>query len=96
MSNFTSVCYFPAHCEDCKKLVEVNLLADCTTCPHCGSSRVIPYDHSTLIGEIGTRGVAHWYAGAELGRTPSLTNGTYRCPECKQYLLRFKEIALWD
>lgn len=97
MATFMEICYFPAYCEVCLELVEANLLAKPVECPVCDSSQVIPYDDEKLIGEIGEEEVEAWNMEEQLDRELVLTDGTYFCPSCEEFKLRFKPGMLcWD
>jgi Zn finger protein HypA/HybF involved in hydrogenase expression len=97
MRNFDSVCNFPAYCDECSSLVQVNVLLETLRCPNCGSRRVRSYDHPDLQGRRGNRQVASWDVSAKLGRSVSLDDGTYLCPACGKLSLRFSDgELLWD
>jgi len=97
MATSMDICYFPAYCDRCRELVEANLLAKPVECPMCGSSPVIPYDDEKLVGEIGEEEVESWNMEEDLGRELVLTDGTYFCPSCEEFKLRFKHGMLcWD
>jgi hypothetical protein len=77
--------------------VEANLLAKPVICPTCESSPVIPYDDEKFVGEIGVEEVESWNMEEELGRELVLRDGTYFCPSCEEFKLRFKPGMLcWD
>ena len=97
MATFKEICYFPVYCEVCLELVEANLLAKPVKCPACEGSRVIPYDNVKLIGEIGENEIESWNMEEDLGRELVLTDGTYFCPSCEEFKLRFKHgMVNWD
>ena len=97
MMNFGSVCYFPALCMKCRRLVQVNLLSKTVRCPRCRSRRVKAYDSNDLVGEVGRNEVTSWHVEDKLGRDLLLTDGRYLCPSCGEYKLRFEEGGLlWD
>ena len=97
MATFEEVCYFPACCEQCHELVEVNLLANPVRCPECDGSQVIPYDDAKLIGERGANEVESWNMEEELGRELVLTDGSYYCPSCGKFKLKFRPAQVcWD
>lgn len=82
------LCLYPAYCETCKKVVEVNLLAD-IKCPECAEV-VVPYTDQSLVGVLGDRVVDTCYDF-------KLTNGSYRCPKCGKMSLYFEHgYILWD
>ena len=97
MRNFDSVCFFPAHCDACSSLVGVNLLLKTLLCPNCSSRCVRSYDHPDLQGQRGAREVASWSIFDKSERSLSLNDGTYLCPACKKFSLRFSDGGLrWD
>lgn len=97
MANFHTTCYFPALCTVCNKLVQVNLLAKRVRCHKCRSSKVTPYDNPELSLQKGDSIIADWHVESELGRVLILHNGTYLCPLCKEFKLRFIDSGLcWD
>jgi hypothetical protein len=50
-----------------------------------------------LIGEIGENEIESWNMEEDLGRELILTDGTYFCPSCEEFKLRFKPGMLcWD
>lgn len=96
MLDFHNTCLFPAICPDCGEIVEVNVLEATPSCGSCGSTRVKPYHLDELRLEPGSRTVVEWRL-LEHGRAVSLTDGTYLCPSCGAFELRFQEGGtLWD
>jgi len=95
MREFQSVCRFPAYCECCHLLVEVNLLVKTPRCPHCQSRRVRSYDHPSLQGQVGKEEVVSWNVSDRLGRVLMLHDGTYLCPACGQLTLRFSHGGIY-
>jgi hypothetical protein len=88
MLNFKTTCLFPCLCEDCKEVVQGNLLAKRTKCPKCGKTGIIPYDDPKLID---------WNVSGKLGRSLKLTNGDYLCPKCERFTMTFMDDGLcWD
>lgn len=95
--NFMEVCYFPVLCRNCKEIVQLNLLSERKLCPKCKGSQVIPYDNKKLVGKLGKNEVVSWNIEEQLGRVLRLTDGTYFCPSCGEYKLRFGPgDILWD
>jgi hypothetical protein len=90
MLDYETYCSFPCCCEKCHSLVEANLLVKQLRCPKCRSTKMIPYGDHRLVGEKGENVVESW-------DDLSLSDGTYKCPECEKMTLRFRpgEI-LWD
>ena len=90
MLDYETYCSFPCYCEKCHSLIEANLLVKQLRCPKCRSTKMIPYGDPRLMGEPGENVVESW-------GERSLTDGTYKCPECEKMTLRFRpgEI-LWD
>jgi Zn finger protein HypA/HybF involved in hydrogenase expression len=86
---FREVNLFPAYCERCKDVVEINLYAD-LKCPKCAEP-VVPYTDRSLLGSPGDRNVVNW---GDL----TLTNGAYKCPKCGKMSLHFEDGGglLWD
>jgi predicted RNA-binding Zn-ribbon protein involved in translation (DUF1610 family) len=90
MMTFQSICYFPGLCQDCKKVVQVDLLAKELRCPNCEGKEVIAYNDARLVQTPGPRVVVQWG-----GRT--LTDGNYKCPGCGIFSLQFSDGGLhWD
>lgn len=97
LKNHTTTCYFPCLCDNCHNIVQVNLLAETTSCPQCQAPNPIPYDDTRLIGSLGNRKVDQWNVQARLGRELILTDGKYRCPKCGGMSLEFVgPTLLWD
>ena len=96
---FKYKCYFPCLCEKCEDVVEVNLLNmfENPNCPNCNCDKVISYDHNDLKGIKGDSDVVSWNVRWKLGRELKLTNGTYKCPKCKEMTLKFVPLFyIWD
>jgi hypothetical protein len=96
-SNYLTFGSMPALCEHCQTLVTVNKYAKPPQCPKCKSPQVVPYDDPALNAKSDTTITESgrvWEAMA--GSAYLLTCGTYLCPACKQYTLRFIETCLWD
>ena len=88
ISSASELCFYPAYCEACKNVVEINLLAD-MKCPEC-SSPVVPYTDKSLAGISGDYIVDTCYEF-------KLTNGSYKCPKCGKMTLYFESnLILWD
>jgi len=97
MLNFDRVCIFPALCEDCRLLVSVNLYEDSPKCPQCKKENIIPYGHTRLVGKKSRSVVVDWHVKDRLGRVLKLHKGTYYCPACGEFNLRFSDSGLcWD
>jgi Zn finger protein HypA/HybF involved in hydrogenase expression len=97
MRNSTTTCFFPCLCENCRSVVQVNLLAKAVKCPLCRAPNPIPYDDARLWASPGHRHVAEWNMENRLGRKLELTDGKYRCPKCGQMSLEFRDGGLcWD
>jgi Zn finger protein HypA/HybF involved in hydrogenase expression len=90
MMNFMTVCNFPALCNSCQEIVQVNLLSERKLCPKCKDSQVIPYDDKKLVGKLGKNEIVSWNMEEQLGRVLRLTDGIYLCPSCEEYKLRFE------
>ena len=97
MVNGPTTCYFPCLCEACHKVVQVNLLARRLRCPKCRGANPVPYDDPRLLGSPGENVVAAWNIKEQLGRSLSLTDGSYFCPKCQNMSLQFRDSGLcWD
>ena len=83
MCNFKTTEYFPALCSGCSNIVQVNNKDDKPQCPDCNSTDVTLYYDDSLIGTVGDRKIATSFF-------ISLTNGTYKCPQCGKYTLQFQ------
>lgn len=95
-ANFTTVCMFPAYCAGVKQVFTVNMYQNPPANPLCHGAAPMPYDHPSLIGEVGKGIVASWNTERKLGRTLVLTNGAYLCPACGQKRMRFFPAGMWD
>lgn len=82
-------CSFPCLCEGCNDLVTANLLVRPPVCPECGSTALVPYDQTELIGCRGALTEASCWMQEGIGRDLVLTDGLYRCPRCNRMSLRF-------
>jgi hypothetical protein len=94
MHNFETLWCFPAYCAEGDHLVVVNLFDKPLRCEDDHPGKPVRYDDASLVGERGARVVSRW----DVGRRKSvLTDGTYRCPSCHQFTLRFADDGLrWD
>ena len=85
-------CYFPAACDGCHNVVEVNISAKKPRCPECKSTKVTPYTEPALMARAGKNIVTQW-SGMELN------DGDYFCPQCRQMTLHFGDgpiQMMWD
>ena len=97
MATFRELCAFPCLCRDCKSIIPVNLLDVPISCPHCKGDRVVPYDDEELCEQRGDETVTSWSLGGQNERGLVLTDGTYYCPSCDSFRLKFKNSGLsWD
>lgn len=98
MMDFTTTCHFPCLCNNCRNIVDANLLAKDLKCTKCRGHDLVPYDDPRLIGTPGSRNVAEWNMQDSLGRELVLTDGTYKCPKCGKMSLTFGDgvALLWD
>ena len=94
---------FVALCENCIEVVEVRLNKTINLspgenqdsiveanpqCPICSSENVILYDDDKVIGVKGD--FTHYYRyESSIERGVEITNGTYKCPKCKEMTLEF-------
>lgn len=84
-------------CDNCRAVVQVDLLDGQTLCPKCKSTKITPYDDPRLSGPTGRTTVTEWNMVQELGRNLKLSDGSYRCPQCNQMTLHFTEgNTNWD
>ena len=92
MDDFLTCCRFPGLCEECHLAVEINLLEKPKPkCPHCRSTKVVPYDDPSLSKTPGRQRVTSWNESEQLGRELVLTNGKYKCPKCGKMALTFED-----
>ena len=97
MATFKTTCYFPCLCETCGAVVQVNFLAILPKCPSYNTTEIVPYDDPKVAGKPGKKNVASWTMKDRLGRVLVLTDGTYRCPSCREISLEFRDTGLcWD
>ncbi|HRU06172.1 MAG TPA: hypothetical protein P5137_10430 [Candidatus Brocadiia bacterium] len=94
MHNFRVHCGFPAWCDACGDMVEVNVLAG-GQCPEC-KGRTVPYDTPPMFKREGQDLVFTWSLKDVMDRNLRLTNGEYLCPQCKQFTLHFERGPCWD
>lgn len=96
MLSFHNTCLFPAICNECDEIVEVNLMAESLACGTCDSENVQPYTKDDLKGEPGSTSVVEWNYERD-GFPTLLTDGTYLCPRCGDFGLRFQHGGMnWD
>ena len=96
MLNFQDTFLFPAICPKCAEVVTINLLAKTPACRACRSRRVQSYHLDELLGEAGSETVVEWRNPRDWSLI-SLTDGTYLCPSCGDFTLRFRAGGiLWD
>jgi len=98
MLNYTTTCYFPCLCTDCRSVVQVNLYDEPIQCPNCKSVHVIPYDDPELSDcKPDSRVIESWGVEKELGRDLVLKDGNYRCAKCGEMSLHFESTLMnWD
>jgi len=97
MRSFKYECLFPCLCENCNDVVEANLFNSNLRCPKCSNENLIPYDDDRVIGVKGDQNIVSWDVSWKLGRILTLTNGSYKCPKCKNLTLEFwRLIYNWD
>lgn len=88
MADFQTVQRFPAVCNACNKVVQVNAISESPQCLECGSADVTLYNDESLIGNPG----GEWPIAQSLNL--KIYNGTYKCPSCGKFLLQFKSSGL--
>lgn len=76
MANFKDVRWFPAACDTCRTVVEVNALAETPRCPECGSNNVSQFNKA--VGDEVARAFSH-----------ILYRGPHDCPACNERSLTF-------
>ncbi len=83
-----SVCYWPAVCSQCRKLVAVDRLASGHQCPDCGAS-------VELLGDATVNDWVQDIAVESSGH--ALAAGPHACPVCDRNRLLFSPGSLaWD
>jgi Zn finger protein HypA/HybF involved in hydrogenase expression len=87
---FASLAMFPGFCRQCRQLVPLNLAAMPITCSLCKTGDVTAYDDESLQGKPGANVIASWDFTEKIGRVVALTDGTYLCPTCGEFHLRFQ------
>ena len=94
MYSYDKECFFPAYCSGGHHLVTVNLARKRLRCPTGHKTEPVPYNHESLVAQLGKEIVADWLLG---DRVVALTNGTYLCPRCQNPTLTFSEgEVMWD
>jgi hypothetical protein len=94
MANHTTFAAWPVTCENCNGVTAANFKLFPLACLKCGSTHVLPFDDARLWKGDGK-------PSEQWGELP-LTDGHYRCPNCREYELRFGTNAmghghiLWD
>lgn len=97
METFTWECKFPFLCKSCNSIVQANALDPKPQCPGCGSVELTSYSHPALCGSRGECEVVGWTPRGQEGPAFTLHDGTYWCPKCKSFRLRFTESGImWD
>lgn len=82
--------FFPGFCLNCKEVMEMNLKEEFPLCTSCIKEITIPYNDPRLIGIVGKEEISRSFDNV-------LTDGTYLCPSCRQFTLRFAPgHVLWD
>lgn len=84
-SDGRQICFLPSICDDCRSVVAPNYLKRLVSCPQCSSYKIRKYNHRDLSIKDVPPIVAEW-------RHFTLHSGTYRCPQCQQFQLRWKTI----
>ena len=94
MLSFGTECKFPAYCAEGDHLVTVNLLEHPCPCSDGHKKEPTPYNNADLKGTAGENEVVSWRFGENQA---VLTDGTYFCPACHQYMLKFSQGGMmWD
>ena len=88
MADKGSICYWPAACDQCRKLVEVDRLAGEPQCPDCGAAVELLSDAKA---DGWVQDIAVEWDGHALG------SGPHECPVCDRNRLLFSPGSLdWD
>ncbi|MEE2778959.1 MAG: hypothetical protein VYE15_00445 [Myxococcota bacterium] len=100
--DFTTNCGFPALCEGCRAVVEVNHLAP-LACPAC-TGEVTSYNDIAPVSGAGGRPVLEEWTSwddeeededvEEDGGRLTLAQGVYTCPRCRAAQLRFTDTGM--
>ncbi|MDD5299071.1 MAG: hypothetical protein PHD65_01095 [Gallionella sp.] len=98
MMNFKTHHGFPAYCPAGKPhLVMVNLLEEPLKCPQ-HKKTPIPYSDKSLVGKLGRKSLLMSRVLAPSNNTRvlefELTNGTYLCPKCQNFTLKFRDLNI--
>ena len=96
MANFETTCTFPALCENCKKVVEINLCDKLHQCPECNSPNVIPYNDPSLSDcpdKPDDENIMEWNMDDKI---VILKDKPYKCPKCNEMSLWFLNAGWWD
>ncbi len=90
----TSICFAPALCEKCKKIIILNYAQMPVICPDCGGNAIF-YNESSLQKPNKAAGPAiSW--GMDIEGDFKLPQAEYKCPSCGQMSLQFKHEGFWD
>lgn len=95
MTSFRTHHGFPAYCSAGKPhLVMVNLLEEPLKCPR-HKKAPIPYSDKSLVGKPGKKSLLMSRVLSPSDNTKvlefELTNGTYLCPVCQNFTLKFRD-----
>jgi len=94
MSDYETLCRYPAYCKGCMALVSTNMLEVPHTCNRCGSE-VLPYNSPELRATQTGKVVAR--CNLKEGEDVFLTDDEHLCPACGLYQMRFEHgTILWD
>lgn len=89
-TSYKTLEYFPGFCRNCKDVIQLNLKDKFPVCNLCMREIAIPYNDPRLIGVVGKKEVSRSYGNI-------LTDGSYLCPSCRQFNLRFtRDNIFWD
>ena len=81
--------YFPAHCRRCAAVVPADATSWPTTCSRCGDE-VALYDAPDEQLTAGPHTVLEERTVTDPAIRHRLNDGTYRCPACGRFELRFR------
>lgn len=90
--NFKTVANFPYFCEKCNEIMVHNVFKKPEQC-RCGQM-MVRYDDECLSQKNSKlSNIFSWNIGAEI---LILSENDYMCPQCKEYLLKWSRVGLWD
>ena len=82
MANFRTVSIFPACCNQCHRVSDVDFKKKPLRCKRCDSTDVTPFWDVSLSKGDGKDTTDSWL-------DMKLTDGHYKCPQCGEFKLQF-------